>query len=147
MVGCGGGPDSHLPVRPNVWGFVMTGEELENTWPEAPQDARPKDLFVDYPVPPKTRNLLYERGWRVRDPRTLPTRSDADRAEGLKAVLEGIRVGSITPDREKLRWSELEAKVYGLLTGKDKLADKTPKINQEVLDNLLDFGKKKAKIR
>ena len=147
MVGCGGGPDSHLPVRPNVWGFVMTGEELENTWPVASQDDRPKDLFVDYPVGHDAKTTLSKRGWRVRDTRTLPNRSDADRAEGLKAVLEGIRVGSITPDREKLRWSELEAKVYGLLTGKDKLADKAPKVNQEVLDNLLDFGGKKAKIR
>ena len=126
---------------------MMTGEELSNVWPEASKDDRPKDLFVDYPVSQGERLRLLNRGWRVCDTRTLPNRSDADRAEGLKAVLEGIRVGSITPDKEKLRWAELEAKVYGLLTGKDKLADKAPKVNQEVLDNLLDFGEKKAKIR
>jgi len=34
-----------------------------------------------------------------------------------------------------------------LLTGKDKLADKVPQVNQEVLDNLLDFGEKKGKVR
>tara|TARA_Y100000034_G_C6654825_1_gene286783 strand:- start:187 stop:564 length:378 start_codon:yes stop_codon:yes gene_type:complete len=125
----------------------MTGDDLIAYWPEAPKDSRPKNLFVNYSMPPKARNILYERGWRVRDTRTLPNQTDADRAEGLKAVLEGIRVGSIIPEKEKMRWAELEAKVYGLLTGKDKLADKTPKIQQEVLDNLLDFGDKKAKIR
>lgn len=125
----------------------MTGDDLIAYWPEAPKDSRPKSLFVNYSMPPQARNIMYERGWMVRDTRTLPNKTDADRAECLKAVLEGIRVGSIIPEKEKMRWAELEAKVYGLLTGKDKLADKTPKIQQEVLDNLLDFGDKKAKIR
>tara|TARA_Y100000310_G_scaffold311985_1_gene358855 strand:+ start:277 stop:654 length:378 start_codon:yes stop_codon:yes gene_type:complete len=125
----------------------MTAQELADYWPQAPEDGRPKNLFVDYPVDTESKTALLTRGWEIYDVRTLPNKTDADRAEGLKCLLEGIRVGSIAPDREKLRWAELEAKVYGLLTGKDKLADKAPKINREVLDNLLDFGKKKAKIR
>jgi|TARA_Y100000310_G_scaffold313705_1_gene362381 hypothetical protein len=125
----------------------MTGEELAYTWPNAPKDKEPKRLYIDYSINQDQDAALANRGWVVCDVRTLPNKTDADRAEGLKAVLEGIRVGSITPDKDKLRWAELEAKVYGLLTGKDKLADKTPKINEEVLENLLDFGKKKAKMR
>ena len=125
----------------------MTAQDLVVCWPEAPEDERPKNLFVDYHVETDYRMALLTRGWQVHDIRTLPNRTDADRAESLKSMLEGIRVGSITPDKEKMRWMELEAKVYGLLTGKDKLADKAPKVNQEVLDNLLDFGGKKAKIR
>jgi hypothetical protein len=125
----------------------MTREELVAYWPEAPSEERPKNLFVDYPLDADSRAVLQERGWKALDVRTMPNKTDADRAEGLKAVLEGVRVGSILPDKTRLRWLELEAKVYGLLTGKDKLADTTPKINTEVLENLLDFGEKKAKMR
>ena len=100
----------------------MTGEELVGFWPLALLDERPKNLFVDYSI-------------------------SSEQCEGVKCLLEGIRVGSISPDKEKMRWLELEAKVYGLLTGKDKLSGKAPKVDQEVLDNLLDFGKKQAKIR
>ena len=124
----------------------MTSEDLMACWPAAPKEERPKNLFVNYTVDKKCRDEMALRGWTLFDTRALPNKTDADRAEGVKAVLEGVRVGSIAPDREKLRWAELEAKVYGLLTGKDKLADKTPQISQEVLDNLLDFGRKKAKI-
>ena len=125
----------------------MTAQDLVACWPKAPEDERPKNLFVDYHVETDYRMALLTRGWQVCDIRTLPNRTDADRAESLKSLLEGIRVGSIAPDKDKMRWMELEAKVYGLLTGKDKLADKTPQVNQEVLDNLLDFEGKKAKIR
>lgn len=125
----------------------MTDDELTGFWPSALPEEQPKDLFVNYTVSKTHRLTLEKRGWCVRDTRRLPNKTDADRAEALKAVLEGIRVGSIAPDKDKMRWLELEAKVYGLLTGKDKLADTTPKVNQEVLENLLDFGKKKAKMR
>jgi len=125
----------------------MNSKDLIACWPAAPKEERPKSLFVNYTVDKACRDEMVLRGWAVFDTRTLPNKTDADRAEGLKAILEGIRVGSIEPEREKMRWLELEAKVYGLLTGKDKLADKTPKIKKEVLDNLLDFGEKKAKIR
>jgi hypothetical protein len=120
----------------------MTGADLAETWPDAPSDERPKNLFVDYTVCQDVRLVLFGRGWKVRDTRILPNKTDADRAEALKAVLEGIRVGTILPDKDRMRWIELEAKVYGLLTGKDKLADTKPKVNPEVLDNLLDFGKR-----
>jgi|TARA_Y100000310_G_scaffold218866_1_gene220189 hypothetical protein len=125
----------------------MTGEELIGFWPEAAMADRPKNLFVDYTVTAEENAVLEGRGWCLWDIRRLPNKTDADRAEGVKCLLEGIRVGSISPDKEKMRWLELEAKVYGLLTGKDKLAGKAPKVDQEVLDNLLDFGKKQAKIR
>ena len=125
----------------------MTSTDLIACWPTAPKEERPKSLFVNYTVDKECRDEMALRGWTVFDTRALPNKTDADRAEGVKAVLEGVRVGSIAPDREKLRWAELEAKVYGSLTGKDKLVDKTPQISQEVLDNLLDFGGKKAKIR
>jgi len=125
----------------------MTGEELVSFWPPAAFADRPKNLFVDYTITEEENAALESRGWVVWDTRRLPNRTDTDRAEGLKCLLEGIRVGSVSPDKEKMRWMELEAKVYGLLTGKDKLADKVPQVNQEVLDNLLDFGEKKGKVR
>lgn len=128
------------------WEISLHGEYLIETWPDAPADDRPKNLFVDYGVSADHCIVLYNRGWLVHDIRSLRNKTDADRAEGLKAVLEGIRVGSIVPDKEKMRWIELEAKVYGLLTGKDKLSSTVPQINEEVLENILDFGKEKKRI-
>lgn len=118
----------------------MTDDELL-LWPDAPTDQRPKSLFVDSMVFEDTKGALKEKGWIVYDVRLLANKSDGDRAEALKCCLEGIRVGTIAADKDKLRWLELEAKVYGLLTGKDKIKDTVPKIDGDVLENLLDFTK------
>jgi hypothetical protein len=61
------------------------------------------------------------------DIRLMPNRTDADRAESVKAALEGVRVGSIKCDPRKLKFYELEARVYGLHNTKqasDKVKDK-----------------------
>lgn len=111
-----------------------------DTWPEAPSSERPKSLFVSESLSSDLVSVLESRGWLVIDVRTLPNQTDGDRAQALKYNLEGIRQGTIRADKEKLRWLELEAKVYGLLTGKDKIKDDKPKIDQTVLEDLLDFG-------
>ncbi len=114
-------------------------------WPEAPAEERPKSLFVNTSLTGYVRSELLSRGWKVVDVRTLANQSDGDRAEALKANLEGIRLGTIDADKDRLRWLELEAKVYGLLTGKDKIKDDKPKIDEGVLDDLLNFKSKDTK--
>jgi len=114
-------------------------------WPEAPAEERPKSLFVNTSLTGSVRSELLSRGWKVVDVRTLANQSDGDRAEALKANLEGIRLGTIDADKDRLRWLELEAKVYGLLTGKDKIKDDKPKIDEGVLDDLLNFKGKETK--
>ena len=125
----------------------VTDEDLLLDWPEAPADERPKSLFVNSVTSASVQSGLLSRGWKVIDVRTLANRTDGDRAEALKANLEGIRQGTIGADKDKLRWLELEAKVYGLLTGKDKIKDDKPKISEDVLDDLLNFKKTKKNSR
>ena len=117
------------------------------SWPAAPLDSRPKSLFVNSGVPDDVVSILDAKGWRVVDVRLLPNQSDGDRAEALKCNLEGIRQGTILAEKDRLRWLELEAKVYGLLTGKDKIKDLKPKIDGDVLDDLLNFKPKKKSRR
>ena len=108
-------------------------------WPEAPAEERPQSLYVNTSLIGSVRSELLSRGWKVVDVRTLSNQTDGDRAESLKANLEGIRQGTIEADKDRLRWLELEAKVYGLLTGKDKIKDDKPKIDEGVLEDLLNF--------
>ena len=124
----------------------MTEDEV-SLWPSAPRHERPKNLYLAAGLSPDLSSILEGRGWRVIDVRVLPNQTDGARAEALKATLEGIRQGTIEADKDKLRWLELEAKVYGLLTGKDKLKDDKPKISGDVLEDLLSFGKKTKKLR
>ena len=124
----------------------MNEDEL-HLWPEAPPDERPKSLFFNKAVPTEVGEVLQARGWKVVDVRTLANKSDGDRAEALKANLEGIRLGTIDAEKDRLRWLELEAKVYGLLTGKDKIKDVKPNISEDVLEDLLNFKPKKKSRR
>lgn len=87
--------------------------KVEN-WPEVPRKRRPLKLFVSENVPEMDTDALRSIGWEIVDVRLLPQDSDALRADALKAQLEGIRQGSIMPDPKKLKFLELEARVYGL---------------------------------
>lgn len=115
-------------------------------WPAAPEADRPKSLYVTENLPPIAEGwLLDSRGWQVIDVRLMANATDADRAEGVKAYLEGIRVGSIEPQLDQLRYLELEAKICGLLSNKSRADDMVPTVQGETLDKLLDFGKKRQK--
>jgi hypothetical protein len=113
-------------------------------WPPAPEDERPKSLYVAESLPAVVTDWLSaERGWRVVDVRALPNRSDADRAEGVKAYLEGVRVGSIEASKEHLRYIELEARICGLLSNKARADDMVPTVEGDTLEDILKFGKGK----
>lgn len=123
---------------------MSDGLDKWRSWPVAPEDERPKSLYIAEVLPDVVvRWLREQRGWRVVDVRAMPNRSDADRAEGVKAYLEGVRVGSIEPVKELLRYVELEARICGLLSNKQRADDMVPKVEGETLENILEFGKGK----
>ena len=115
-------------------------------WPEAPAEERPKALYVYETLPEIVSAWLKaKQGWDVLDVRVMPNQSDADRAEGVKAFLEGVRVGSIEPGKDQLRYLELEARICGLLSNKNRADDMTPTVKETTLDKMLDFGKKRMR--
>ena len=115
-------------------------------WPEAPEDERPKSLYVSESLPDIVHTWLRsKRGWAVIDVRTMANKSDGDRAEGVKAFLEGVRVGSIEPGKDQLRYLELEARICGLLSNKNRADDMVPVVKEATLDKMLDFGKKRMR--
>lgn len=115
-------------------------------WPAASPEERPKSLYVAETLPDAAVDwLLDSQGWRVVDVRVMPNATDADRAEGVKSFLEGVRVGSIEPQLDQLRYLELEAKICGLLSNKSRADDMTPTVKGNTLDKMLDFGRKRQR--
>ena len=108
---------------------MSDGLDKWRSWPVAPEDERPKSLYIAEVLPDVVVQWLREqRGWRVVDVRAMPNRSDADRAE---------------PVKELLRYVELEARICGLLSNKQRADDMVPKVEGETLENILEFGKGK----
>ena len=109
--------------------------------PEVPKDQRPKRC-PHYGVDELTADFWREMGWEPVDVRLMPNLTDGDRAESVKAYLEGVRLGTIQSDAALLKFIELEARVYGLTSGK-AVSTKTRKANvsDEAIDSILSFGK------
>lgn len=118
--------------------------DIWRNWPPAPEDERPKALYVSELLPDVVGEWLAGQGWLVLDVRLLPNRSDGDRAEAVKAYLEGVRVGSIEPGKDRLRYLELEAKICGLLSNKSRADDSMPTVTEETLEKVLDFNSVRA---
>jgi hypothetical protein len=113
------------------------------TWPEAPIEERPKPLYVDETLADIDIATLSARGWVVIDVRSMPNKSDADRLAGLKAKLEGIRLGSITaPTKNALDTLKLEASVVG---PKMAVPEKVVMaLMKDDLNQILDFQHRRA---
>jgi hypothetical protein len=113
-----------------------------------PDKSRPKNLYVNVPLSHDDEAYLIGRGWHPIDVRVLPSKTDADKAETLKAWLEGVRQGSIQLDKDVVKLIELEAKAYGLVGTKiiEKQADNTEGA-EETIDDLLDMFSKKGTVR
>ena len=63
----------------------------------------------------------------------------------MKSFLEGVRVGSIEPEKDQLKYLELEARICGLLSNKNRADDMVPTVKETTLDKMLDFGKKRMR--
>jgi hypothetical protein len=106
-------------------------------WPEVPDDARPKELPHIGDIPDGQIVELEAKGWEPVDVRLKPRGADA-----VKGWLEGIRLGTIDArDQKVLKFLELEAKVYGLLSNRVKSGDKKrPGGEIRTLEELMSIG-------
>jgi hypothetical protein len=107
-----------------------------SSWPVLPLELRPKKLFHCGEMDGETREALEGAGWKVIDIRTLPEGTDDEKVEAIKCWLQGVRLGSIQPGRGDVRFSELEARVYGLCANKRPEKAKEP-MNDEDLAGIL----------
>jgi len=113
------------------------------SWPVLDQASRPKKLYYCSEMAEEWSTALKEAGWIPIDIRTLPERDDDEKIEAIKAYLQGIRLGSIAAPTRGY-FSELEARVYGLLSNKRPEKTKEP-MNPEDLESILGPLAKKAK--
>jgi hypothetical protein len=75
------------------------------------------------------------KGWKPIDVRLL------EGADGVKAALEGVRIGSIELDKEDRDALRDEARVYGLLSTKgDKSTKKSEFLDGATLQEMLEIG-------
>ena len=108
-------------------------------WPTVPEDARPKKLPINVAISDTEREELAAKGWIVIDTRLLPSRTDSERLEAVKAVLEGIRIGSIEADKGTKDFLDLELYVLGV-KGKGAQTRESGDFGKGEIDVLLNFG-------
>jgi hypothetical protein len=106
------------------------------TFPDVPLDRRPQKIFIDYFLDGNTTEVLHGRGYEVIDVRSLANASDGDRAEAVKAHLQGIRQRTILPTEGAVRYIELEAKIYGLLDTKKRSNAPDTKLTDDLVNDL-----------
>jgi hypothetical protein len=120
-------------------------------WPIVPTEDRPKRLPHTGLVNALDAEQLRAKGWDPQDVRLMPNRTDADRAECLKAYLEGIRLGTIEPNPKLSKFIEAELRTYGLSQGKAPAGPKSKTTDtaeadaySKTLEDVLNFGSNKA---
>lgn len=78
--------------------------------------------------------------WEPVDFRTLPSTSMEERQDAILAWLEGVRLGTITPQVHVAKILELEMRACSLHAGK-VMDDKPAEISDETLGTILDWNK------
>jgi len=117
----------------------MSGiDKLEESLLSFPKPVGNRRLYIRQQIFSDTLVHLESLGWQVIDIRTLPSDTDADRADSVKACLEGVRMGSIYPEQSLLKFLELEARTIGLLATKTVSMVETKRKSRK-LEDLLDF--------
>ena len=105
-------------------------------WPVIPKDQRPKPLYHMSNIDSALGQALIDSGWEPIDLRLLPERTGEEKVFAIKAWLQGVRLGSVMPYRGGIHFSELEARVYGLLLTK-RPEEKKQTLASEDLDQIL----------
>jgi hypothetical protein len=113
------------------------------SWPVVPEALRPKKLYHAGLIEATQKALLEARGWGPVDVRVMPNKTDKDRAENLKAWLEGIRFGTIEVDPRIHKMIELEARVYSMTSGKGPAGKRSEDLHsdKDSTDFILKLGK------
>jgi hypothetical protein len=93
------------------------------SWPVVPKDQRPRKMYVRHYVEPDDEMALKEQGWEIIDVRLMPQATASDYEARIKAQLEGINLGSILPEKNGLKYLELEARTYAMLLQKERQVD------------------------
>lgn len=113
-------------------------------WPVVPELERTeqgKPLYYSQHMDPELWSELKRGGWNPIDIRLLPQESEGDRKAAVMSYLEGVRVGSIIPERNQFKFVELEARVLGLLRQTTQVRDET-KLTKDDEILLLSFAKR-----
>ena len=84
-------------------------------------------------------SAMIAAGWEPIDVRLLSNKSPNDKVIAVSAWLEGVRLGSIIPDKGTQRFVELEMRSLGMLEAKKGLPPPKPQEKQTTKD-LLDIG-------
>lgn len=111
-------------------------------WPNVPETQKDKRLPHVGEIDESGAAVLSSKGWNPIDVRIMPSANDHDKAEQVKAWLEGVRLGVIEPDPKILKFVELEARTYGLLNSKGP-SEKKPKKSlkdKKALEDILGIG-------
>lgn len=98
------------------------------------------ELYLNGGVSQDTKESLETAGWTVVNLLTQASDSDNDRIKAVKNFLQGVRMGSIMPDTDLLKFIDMEAKSLGLTFSGRKENEEQKKINNKDLDALLNLG-------
>lgn len=113
-------------------------------WPQVPEEDRPKSLYVNTLIRGPQRREIEQKGWKLVDVRLMPNETDADRAESIKAWLEGVRIGSIQADSAVIKLIELTARAYGLIGNKVVSGVQAEASMDLNVDDLLNFQSRRG---
>lgn len=97
------------------------------------------ELYLNGGIAQDTRESLETAGWTVVNLLTQLSESDNDRIKSVKNFLQGVRMGSIVPDTDLLKFIDMEAKSLGLTFSGRKETEDLKKINNKDLDALLNL--------
>ena len=112
-----------------------------STWPIVPDEQRPKELPFSCEMSEGDRKLLEERGWKPLDVRLLPNEGDGERASSVKYWLEGMRLGTVDCSASVAKYVEIEARIYGLTSGRGPEEEVKKKGYEDLdFDELLVIG-------
>ena len=114
-------------------------------WPVVPADMRPKALYHMSNLGQEMNAALKEGGWSPVDVRLLPERTDDEKIQAIKCWLTGVRLGSIQPHRGGIHFTELEARIYGLLANKRPDKPTEPMAAEDLQGILGPLAAKKGK--
>jgi len=108
-------------------------------WPTVPVEQRPQVLYHNTSLTPQEDELLRNKGWIPVDTRLMSSRTDQERIDSIKAVLEGIRRGTIDGDKTLKDFLDIESYTVGI-KGKGAQAKDVGDFGAGEIDVLLDFG-------